>query len=81
MAQLEANTAKFSTVIWFLLGLIIPLWPISLPFCWYMAYRSYQKGGDPAVSLYELEKAAQMLKDGVITQEEFDRIRARSNVK
>jgi hypothetical protein len=78
MAQLEANTVKFSTAVLFLLGLIIPLWPLSLPVCWYFAYRSFKSGGDPPISLYELEKAASLLKSGAISQEEFDRIKSKN---
>ena len=39
-----ANSFKFSTFLWLLAGLFIPLWPISLPVCWYLAYRSYKSG-------------------------------------
>lgn len=39
-----ANTFKFSTCVWMILGLIVPMWPLSLPFCWFIAYRSYKKG-------------------------------------
>jgi len=38
----KANTFKFSTIILLILGLITPLWPISLPLFWYFAYRSYK---------------------------------------
>lgn len=38
------NTFKFGTFLWLLAGLIIPFWPISLPVCWFMAYRSYRSG-------------------------------------
>ncbi len=44
MAGERAKTFKFSTVIFIILGLIVPLWPISTPFFWYLAYRSYNKG-------------------------------------
>ncbi len=39
-----ANTFKFNTFLWLLAGLIIPIWPISLPICWFLAYRSYRYG-------------------------------------
>ncbi len=38
----EGAAVKLSTIVWAVLGLIIPLWPISLPVCWYFAYRSYK---------------------------------------
>lgn len=38
----KANTFKFSTIILLILGLITPLWPISLPFFWFLAYRTYK---------------------------------------
>lgn len=41
-----ANTFKFSTLMWLLAGVFVPLWPISLPVCWFIAYRTY-KGGTP----------------------------------
>lgn len=42
-AKSKANSFKFDTVVWLIAGLLIPFWPISLPFCWYMAYRSYKR--------------------------------------
>ena len=39
----EDGSFKFSTVIFLILGLIVPLWPISLPLFWYLAYQSYKK--------------------------------------
>jgi len=33
---------KFSTIIFLILGLITPLWPITLPLFWFLAYRSYK---------------------------------------
>lgn len=38
----EGGSFKFSTLLWFIAGLFVPLWPISLPICWYMAYKSYK---------------------------------------
>ena len=40
----QANSIKFFTITFIILGLIIPFWPISLPLFWYLAYRSYKKG-------------------------------------
>ena len=74
----EENTMKFSTVAWFLLGLIIPFWPVSLPVCWWLAYRSYTRGNPRAVSIDELYKANELLKAGAITPEEFDRLKRRT---
>ncbi|WP_439530807.1 hypothetical protein [Pannonibacter sp.] len=39
-----ANTFKFNTFLWLLAGVVIPIWPISLPICWFLAYRSYRYG-------------------------------------
>jgi hypothetical protein len=39
----EGGSFKFGTLVWIVIGLIVPLWPISLPVCWYLAYRSYKK--------------------------------------
>lgn len=38
----RANTVKFSTCILFILGLILPAWPITLPICWIVAYLTYR---------------------------------------
>lgn len=40
----KANTFKFSTIVYLVLGLILPLWPITLPLFWFLAYRSYKRG-------------------------------------
>lgn len=39
----KADTFKFSTIIFIIVGLLVPLWPISLPLFWFLAYRSYKK--------------------------------------
>ena len=39
----ETGSFKFSTFIFIVLGLIVPIWPITLPLFWYLAYRSYKK--------------------------------------
>jgi hypothetical protein len=39
----EGASVKLATVIWILVGILIPLWPVSLPVCWYRAYRSYKR--------------------------------------
>lgn len=39
----EGGSFKFGTFVWIVLALLIPLWPISLPLCLYLAYRSYKK--------------------------------------
>lgn len=74
----EKNTIKFSTVIWLILGLIIPFWPISLPLCWWAAHRSYKRGATRAASMDELHKANELLKAGAITPEEFARLKRRT---
>jgi len=38
----SANTVKFTTIVFVLLGLFVPCWPISLPLFWYLAYCSYK---------------------------------------
>ncbi|MDA8273005.1 MAG: SHOCT domain-containing protein [Deltaproteobacteria bacterium] len=40
----QPNSFTFKAVVFFVLGLIVPLWPISLPFLWYLAYKSYKSG-------------------------------------
>src|SRR5262245_42038208 len=39
---IEGGSFKFNTVVLIVVGLLIPLWPISLPICWYFAYQSYK---------------------------------------
>ena len=75
---LEENTVKLSTAMLFFIGCIFPLWPISLPFCWWLAYRSYRKGSPRQISLYEVEKAKALLDSGGISQAEFDALKRRS---
>ena len=74
----QRNTFSFATVLFIILGLIVPFWPISLPLFWYLAYRSYRSGTPPssAPSLADLQNAQELLDRGTISQEEFDRIKA-----
>lgn len=37
------NKFKFSTGILIVVGILLPLWPITLPLCWVLAYFSYRK--------------------------------------
>lgn len=78
MAQEQANTMKFSTIIYIALGLIVPLWPLTLPLFWWMAYRSYKRGGEAGHSLADLKNAKDLLEAGAINQKEFDAIKART---
>lgn len=39
------DTIKISTVVFFVLGLIVPFWIVTLPLCWFMAYRTFKSGG------------------------------------
>ena len=80
-SSLEENTVKLSTLMLFFIGCIFPLWPISLPFFWWLSYRSYRKGSPCQVSLYEVEKAKGLLDSGSITQSEFDDLKSRSVLK
>ncbi len=36
------GSIKFLTIVYFLCGLFFPLWPVSLPAFWYLAYKSYK---------------------------------------
>lgn len=79
-----ANTFKFSTVVFIILGVIIPFWIITLPLFWFLAYRSYRQGrvADPAAdasggapgpsALDAIEKLKSLLDAGAITRDEFD---------
>lgn len=44
MENKQANTFTFKAVVFFVLGLIVPVWPITLPLFWYLAYKSYKSG-------------------------------------
>jgi len=77
----EENTVKLSTLMLFFIGCIFPLWPISLPLFWWLAYRSYRKGSPRQISLYEVEKAKTLLDSGGITQAEFDALKRRSVIR
>lgn len=76
--QSEADTIKFSTVLFIAIGLLLPLWPITLPLFFWLAWRSYRKGGPADVSLYELQKAKALLDSGGINQAEYDALKARA---
>jgi len=44
------DTIKISTVVFFVLGLIIPLWIITLPLFWFISYRTFKSGqGTPII--------------------------------
>lgn len=74
----EKDTVKGTTIIFVFLGIIFPLWPISLPiFCW-LAYRSYRKGEPAELSINELCAAKELLESGTISEEEFDRVKNRT---
>lgn len=38
-----SGSFKMATGLYVLLGALVPLWPISLPLFWYLAYRSYRR--------------------------------------
>lgn len=53
------NTFKFSTIIYIILGLIVPLWIVTLPLFWWFAYQSYKDGsGTPLPSPTEANSNA-----------------------
>ena len=33
----QPNTVDIKTIMFFILGLIVPMWPISLPLFWFLA--------------------------------------------
>lgn len=72
----QPDSIDFKTIVFLLLGVIVPLWPISLPLFWYLAYRAYKRGDGPKRSLADLREAEQLFQSGTITKEEFDRIKA-----
>jgi len=74
----EMNTVKASTIILILLGLIVPLWPLSLPLFWWFSYRSYKKGEPAELTINELHAAKELLESGAITEEEFGRVKNRT---
>jgi hypothetical protein len=43
-AEEAPNTWKFRTVVFLILAVVFPLWPITLPLFLYIAYRSYKSG-------------------------------------
>ena len=71
------NSFKLSTVMLIVIGIVLPLWPISLPFFWWLAYRSYKKGNSDKIPMMELEKAKNLLDRGVISQSEFVSMKAK----
>ncbi|WP_042118409.1 hypothetical protein [Rhizobium etli] len=75
-----ADSFKLSTFIWIAAGLLVPLWPISLPICFYFAYRSFKDGTPPSGSLTDLQTAVELHKSGNLSDEELRAIRAKSLV-
>lgn len=80
MTNEKANSFKFSTFIHLALGLILPLWPITLPLFFYFAYKSYKRGDEEGASMSDLKSAKDLLDTGVISQDEFDAIKIRQQV-
>jgi hypothetical protein len=80
MSKKQTDTVKSETIIFIVLALLVPLWPISLPIFGWLAYKSYKKG-EPEGSISSLEdvqKAKQLLDAGAISQSEFDDIKAKA---
>lgn len=79
MATEQKNTIKFSTILYLILGLIVPLWPISLPLFWYFAYRSYKSGAavdlGQVSSISDLKQAQELFEAGVISAEELAEVK------
>lgn len=44
VTQAKQGTFTFKVIVLFVLGLIVPVWPISLPILWYLAWKSYKTG-------------------------------------
>ncbi|EDN68125.1 hypothetical protein BGP_2825 [Beggiatoa sp. PS] len=78
MSEEKENTFKFTTVLFIILGLMLPLWPITLPLFFWLAYRSYKKGVPERMPLSELKHAKDLLESGAITQEEYDTIKRKT---
>ncbi|WP_296583601.1 hypothetical protein [Xanthobacter sp.] len=73
-----ADTFKFSTFLWLIAGLLIPLWPLSLPLCWFFAYRSYKSGEAARGSITDLHAAAELHKAGVLSEDELAQVKAKA---
>ncbi|BBF94653.1 hypothetical protein [Blastochloris tepida] len=72
------DTFKFSTFLWLVAGLLIPFWPISLPLCWFFAYRSYKSGTEPVGSMSDLTAAIELHKQGLVSNEELEVVKRRT---
>ena len=69
------DTIKFGTVVWLILGLIVPLWPVSLPLCWWNAYRSYKRGDEPRRDMADLQTAIALHREGSISDADLARVK------
>ncbi|MFG1477195.1 hypothetical protein V5F53_00860 [Xanthobacter sp. V4C-4] len=58
--------------------LLIPSWPISLPLCWFLAYRFYRAGAPEGGSITDLHAAAELHRSGALTDEELERIKLKA---
>lgn len=50
------DTVKISTIVFFVLGLIIPIWIVTLPLCWFISYRTFKSGEGTPISKNESTK-------------------------
>ena len=83
----NSDAHKFKAILFVILGLVVPLWPISLPLFFYLAYRTYTSAGAPKVPAHaspnranfaeELVSWKRLLDDGTITQAEFEQQKQR----
>ncbi|MDR2212745.1 MAG: SHOCT domain-containing protein [Pseudomonadales bacterium] len=82
-----ANTFKPRTVVFIILGLIIPVWIITLPLFWYFAYKSYiagelqeqpSSGLPPSLKVVEeIETLHTLFINGALSEAEFQAQKAR----
>ncbi|RBO82537.1 SHOCT domain-containing protein [Marinomonas aquiplantarum] len=81
---------NIKAVMYLILGLIVPIWPISLPIFWFLAYKATQDQsktaesppptqeaeGSPSQQLKELTDAKELFEKGLINKEEFNTLKS-----
>ncbi len=66
------DTIKISTVVFFVLGLIVPFWIFTLPFFWFVAYRTFKSGEGTTIIKSESIKTRDELEKGNNQSSKFD---------
>ncbi len=68
------DTIKISTVVCFVLGLIVPFWIFTLPLFWFVAYKTFKSGEGTTIIKSESIKTKDKLGNGNSHNSKFDNL-------